>query len=299
MLTFFHQRIRRALSGALVPACLFLFQPLPAGEEARAYERIVSINLSADKLVLQLAEPERIVALSNLATDPELSTLADEASEFPSTLGSAESVLRLEPDIVFSGKYTKRQTTNLLEKTGIRVVRLPVAHNFEECRELIRKVAEILEVEARGEALIQEMNERLARLRKKTRARGFRPTALVYGEGGYTMGDRTLLHHILEAAGFKNHALSFDIHGQAELPLERLLLSPPDFLILLSYYENDPTLDALLLEHRALKNLPDPPHIIHLPLGWTLNGNNLTPRAAEYLWEQSETLLESSKKQQP
>lgn len=260
------------------------------GVREAPYQRIVSINLSADELVLQLADPEHIVALSRLVFDPELSRLADDAARFSPTDGSAEHVLRLEPDIVFAGQYTRRITSELLEQIGVKVVRLEVARDLEGCRALVRQVAEILDVKERGEALIREMDERLLRLDEKVSERGIRPTALLYGQGGYTQGEETLSHHIIEAAGFTNHASSFGIKGQGDLPLERLLLSPPDFLILLPYYENDPTMGSLLVRHRALRQLPDKMRIIEVPLAWTLTGNNLTARTAEHLWKQAEDI---------
>ncbi len=280
------------LGAAWVPAAF-------SDPDGAPYRRIVSINLSADELVLQLADPEHIAALSWLVFDPELSRLAGRAAGFPSTDGSAEHILRLEPDIVFAGQHTRRITSELLEQIGVRVVRLPVARSLEECRELVRQVAGILDVEERGEALIEDMDERLARLEEKVAARGSRPTALLYGQGGYTQGEETLAHHILEAAGLRNHASSFGVKGETDLPLEKLLLSPPDFLVLLPYYENDPTLGSLLVRHRALRQLPERMKIVEVPLAWTLTGNNLTARTAEHLWEQTEAALRDSPKEEP
>lgn len=272
---------------AVLPAAAETPTPEPGGRSAAPYERIVSINLSADELVLQLADPENIAALSRMVFDPELSRLADRAHNFTATDGSAEEILRLRPDLVLAGEYSHRTTTELLEQTGANVVRLPVATNLEEARGLIRRVAGILNVPRRGEALIQDMDKRLRRLESESPASGNRPTALFYGQGGHTQGTGTLAHHILRAAGFKNHARSFGIEGEAELPLERLLLAPPDFLVRVTYYENDPTLGSILLRHRALRQLPGKMKVIEVPLAWTLTGNNLTARTAEHLHQQA------------
>lgn len=280
-----------------IVAALILLSPPPsaqAADHSPPYQRIVSINLSADEIVLQLAPPESILALSRLASDPELSRLAAQAARFPSVDSSVEGILRSQPDIVFASQYTSRTTSDLLERFGIHVVRLPEANNLDDCRALVRQVAEILQLRERGEALIEEMDRRLHRLQERIGPRQDRPTALVYGHGGYTQGKATLLHHILEAAGLRNHAAHFGISGQARLPLESLLLSPPDFLILLSYHPQDPTLGALLASHRALRQLPQPLRSVEIPLGWTLAGNNLTIQTAEYLWEQIEAALPPS-----
>src|SRR5690554_2663141 len=75
-----------------------------------------SINVCADQLVLGLADPEQIVTLSWLASDPEESMLADAASAFPPNYGSAEELLRYDPDVVIAGAYTGTYTRALLER---------------------------------------------------------------------------------------------------------------------------------------------------------------------------------------
>ncbi len=263
------------------------------------YQRIVSINLDADELLLQLADPGHILALSQLASDPELSRLAHRANEFTSTSGATEEILLLEPDIVFAGEYTNPATIELLIRSGIEVVLLPVSRNLDDCRRLVRKVAGKLGLEELGESLIADMDERISRLESETERRGTRPTALIYGEGGYTLGDGTLAHHILEAAGLENHAASFNIQGEAGLPLEKLLLSPPDFLVILSYYDDHPTLGSMELRHRALRRLSGRMHIVDIPLGWTLTGNNLTARTAEHLWNKTDEILSEPREKKP
>ncbi len=264
--------------------------------ECRAAEppeprRIVSINLAADELVLQLAEAGNIAALSHLASDPRLSRLADRAAAFPSTSTAVEEILMLEPDIVFGSQYTPRITAELLERLGIEFVALPVATNIDECRELVLSVAEILGVQKRGEALVADMDRRFAELQQRVAERSIRPTALSYLQGGYTQGAESLLHHIMEAAGLRNHAESLGIRGEASLPLEKLILSPPDFLILLPFHDDDPTLGNMLVRHRALRQLSGRMYRIEIPLAWTINGNNLTVDTAEYLFEQTDAIL--------
>ncbi|MGB0498119.1 MAG: ABC transporter substrate-binding protein, partial [Rubricella sp.] len=68
--------------------------------------RVVSINLCTDILVLQLADPGQIAALTFLATDPRSSILAEEAAGFPLIRGRAEEVFALDPDLVLAGAFS-------------------------------------------------------------------------------------------------------------------------------------------------------------------------------------------------
>ncbi len=252
------------------------------------YTRIVSINLAADELLLDLVDPERIAALSRLASDPELSRLADRAAAFPSTGNTVEEVLRFEPDLVFASQFTSRNVTGLLERFGIEVVRLPAARNLRDCRELVLTVAAVVGETERGEQLAAEMDRRLAELNRKGGLGTGPATALVYGHSGYVQGRDTLIHDILESAGFRNHAAALGIAGEAVFPLERLVLNPPDFLVLLTYHERDPTLGAMHLRHRALRGIADRTHIIEIPLSWTITASHLTVDAAARLREKAE-----------
>ena len=58
---------------------------LPAGLAARAAkpERIVSVNLCTDQMLLELAPRQRIAAVTNLATDPLSTPVPEQAAGLP------------------------------------------------------------------------------------------------------------------------------------------------------------------------------------------------------------------------
>ena len=66
-----------------------------AAEDAVAPVRVVSQTVGSDELLLALAEPEQIAALSHIARDPAYSVVAAEAKKFPQiTQGDAETILK-------------------------------------------------------------------------------------------------------------------------------------------------------------------------------------------------------------
>ncbi len=58
--------------------------------EADAPRRVVSFNLCADQLLLALADPGQIVALSRFSRDPGMSAAARKARSFPVASGGIE-----------------------------------------------------------------------------------------------------------------------------------------------------------------------------------------------------------------
>ena len=266
------------LSGTLI------FSALAAGAE---YRRIASINLAADQLLLQLVEPERIAALSFLASDPELSVLAEEAAGIPGIRGDPEEILRLQPDLLLAGKHGHRQTLEFAERLGVRVLRLPIPNDFDEVREVITLLGAELGAEARARELIEEMDARLQALQRKAALLPERPTALALGHGGHAHGSASMMHAVLEAAGFRNAGEDLGIVFERKLALEQVLLDPPRFLVSTRYHPDHPTLGDRFLSHRSLRQIAGRMEKLEIPLAWITASNNLTVEAAENLHEQA------------
>ncbi len=251
------------------------------------YVRIASINLATDQLLLQLVERERIVALSFMAADPELSMLAEKAAGIPGLRGDAEEILRLQPDLLLAGEHGNRQALAFAERQGIPVLRLPVPNTFSEVREVITVLGRQLGAEEEARRLIEEMNNRLHVLEQKTSLRPERPTALAVGHGGHAHGSISMMHAVLEAAGFRNTGAEMGIVFERRLTLEQVLTDPPRFLVSTRYHPEHPTLGDRFLSHRALRQVAGQMDQLEIPLAWITASNNLTVQAAESLHKQA------------
>lgn len=218
-----------------------------------APQRIVSLNLCTDQLLLQLVKPQRIAALSPLSKDSRSSALHAKAEGIPTVRGNTEEVLALKPDLVLVGTYTTRHTNAMLRKFGIPVVAIPGANSFEDVRREIREVAEAVAEVPRGEQLIAQFDQRLELLRAS--APKNKKTAMRYSAGGYTAGSNTLYDSIFEAAGFINGAKSANVKGYGRLPMERLIMQKPDLILGSDYKPETPTQGNRMLSHPAIQGL--------------------------------------------
>eukprot|EP01034_Spumella_vulgaris_P018901 gene18901-24162_t len=81
-------------------ALLWAAAPAPAAKAPAVPQRIVSINLCADQLVLALADRGQIAGLTKNATDREMSGEAAAARGIPLLSNSAEQILAIEPDLI-------------------------------------------------------------------------------------------------------------------------------------------------------------------------------------------------------
>lgn len=271
-------RVPRRLTPALALLVLAAAWPAAAAPAPKP-QRIVSLNLCTDQILLQLVERERIAALSFLSQDAFSTALHEQARGLPVTYGNAEEVLALQPDLVLVGTYTTRHTTALLRRFGIPVLAVPGANGFAEVAEEIRSVARAVGEQARGEAIIDGFRARLAELAAAHREP--RPVTTQFSSGGFSAGSATLNHDIFAAAGHDNGAALSGLAGYGILPLERLVEHAPDILIGSDHRRSAPTLGNRLLQHPAIAGLGA--HAVTLPARLTVCGGPWNLDAAALL----------------
>jgi iron complex transport system substrate-binding protein len=216
-------------------------------------QRIVSLNLCADQLVVLLAEPSRIAALSKLARDRQLSYVAEQAEGFPLAQPNAESVLAYRPDLVLAGKLAAAPTVNFLKSKGVPVLQISLLSSFDGIREQTRSVGKALGAEARAEQLIAAMDKILAAEEDAGAVPATRrPVALSWQPGGFTAGSGTLMDAVLRAAGYDNLATLRGLKGYGFLTLETVAAGRPDLLIADTDLPDPPSLRQALLAHPVL-----------------------------------------------
>ena len=219
---------------------------------ATAPQRVVSINLCTDQLLLMLARPEQILSVSHLSTDPESSFMSAQASAYPLNHARVEELLALSPDLILANSYSPRSVVVSMRRLGYRVEEFVMAESIGDIRRNIERMAALLGAEARGKAMIDEMDRRLAELARKAEPR---PKGIFYQPRGYTSGSRTLQDDALEAAGWENLAKLMGIEGYRAVDLESLLLAAPDQLFTSPYAPGTHSRAQRQLRHPALRRV--------------------------------------------
>ncbi len=274
----------------LIGALAFLAGP----DRARAADpprRIVSLNLCTDQLLVDLVARERIAAVSYLATDRTLSAAASQLTGLKQVRGTAEEVLALNPDLVIAGEYTTGATVELLKRLGQRVLVVPMASDFDAMRKTVRQMAAAVGESQRGEDVLSAFDERLAGARSLVQTR---PTALAYQVGSFVSGPESLLDAAMEAAGFHNLARDRKLGAGGRLPLEQLVATPPDLLVLANAPDDFQTVLADNLRHPALADLMTRRPHVHLPMPYWMCATPKIAEAVEILAAMKSTSLAQS-----
>lgn len=254
-----------------------------AAAEGGPPSRIVSINVCADNLLLALSDPSQIVALSPYSVDPQLSFLADEATNFRHDAAEAETVIELDPDLVLAGRFTKLATRTMLSRLGYRVVLLDPARSIEQAIAQIRDVAALVGHAERGESLIGRIKTAGENARAVIASLEARPSAAVYQRRGYVTGSETLATDLMAVTGIDNIGGTLAGRFGGFVPLERLVDTRPDVLIVAAADARAEDQGSALLAHPALQRLYPSERRMILPERLTVCGGPSLPAALERL----------------
>lgn len=267
--------MRRAFAAIGAICCLAAAQ---AGNAAPG--RIVSINACTDQLLLALADREQILAITTYAHDPQMSFYADRAKGITAIRGTAEEVMKLKPDLVLAGSFTRSATREQLVNQGFRIATFPPANSIDDVRSQITEAASLLGHEARGRALIAELDAAFANLGEPLRAplRG-----LQLQRRAFASGSDTLIDDIMQRLGITNAATDLNIQDVGRTSLEAVLKTRPDVLILDKADPGAVDQGIALLAHPALEHLVPPERRIVVPLNQLVCGGPGVVLAAQTL----------------
>jgi len=265
-----NRQVHVALRLISLTLCVGCFGARAVADDARP-QRIVSINMCTDELLLRLADRDRIASVTWLSQDSRNANMAATAARIPANHGLAEEVLSFRPDLVLAGVYTTRTTVQLLKRTGIKVVEFGVPQTLEAVRRQIRDFAAAIGEKDRGEAMVADMDARLAEL--ATQAHTPPQSAIVLRPNGYTVGKGSLVDELMQRAGLDNLAARLGIDNHLQIPLEAVALQQADVLILNGESGGAPSLATETLHHPIVRKLGEKLRVVFMPSRlWTCAG---------------------------
>lgn len=241
-------------------------------------QRIVSINLCADQLVLALADRGQIAGLTRNATDTEMSGEAAAARGLPRLSNSAEQILAIEPDLIVGMPASRSGALAALPSQTYPLLDLNTANTLDEIYTSVRQTAAAVGHPARGDALIARMQSELAGLPKPGKGR----VAAYYQRRGYMTGTGTLIDELMTRVGLVNLAGKLGKPPLSQLSLEEMIAAQPDYLIVESATDIVTDQGSEMLHHPAIKDIPR----ISVPQAWTVCGSPAYTQAARSMADQ-------------
>jgi iron complex transport system substrate-binding protein len=259
--TPFRNRFRDGLIASLIL--------VPAQPVAARPQRIVSLNVCTDQLVLALADRAQIAGLTRYATSADMSAQAVQARGLTLLGNSGEEILALRPDLVIG------RPSAAIAALGVqhyRRIDVPKTDSLDDILAAIRQVGRAVGHPARGEALIAQMRRDLARIPQVGRGR----VAAYYQRRGYLTGAGTLVDDLFRRLGLVNLSTRLGKSALSQVSLEEMVAARPDFIVVESGTERAADLGTEMLHHPALRDIPR----VSLPQAWTVCGGPAYIRAA-------------------
>ena len=216
-----------ALGAAL--AALALAVPAHAGDAVPL--RVASLNLTADELLVELLPPERLVAVTRWADDPDMSSVAGRVPAAAVRLPRAdlERLIALQPDLVVVSEYTDADFLRLVERSGLRHHEMSGLASLAGIRAAITSLGAAVGAARPAARLVARMDGVLGALTRQLD--GARRPRVLYWADPHTAGADTSFGAIIEAAGAVNVGREIGLRGIVPLPGERAFTADPDVFL--------------------------------------------------------------------
>jgi iron complex transport system substrate-binding protein len=210
---------------------LVLLLALPALLGAGSPARVVSQTVGTDDLLMAIAAPGQIAALSHLARDVRYNPSSRQAGRFPCLrTGEAEDILRFRPDLVLVASYTQAETVALLRRAKVGLLMVDHFDTLEDLFGNARRIGQALGRQDRAEQLIRQWQARVKAL--DDRLKGCKPVrVLAVGFYPYTAGAGTTFQDLCDHAGALNVAAEAGLKGHVPTPNEKVLAWKVDMLV--------------------------------------------------------------------
>lgn len=234
---------------AALAGCAPAAADAPVPRSRSAPPRVVSINPCVDAVLMEVADPRQIAAISHYSHDARASSIRlDLARRFKATSGTAEEVVALAPDVVIAGGHVEPSTVAALARLSIPLVLIGVPATVEESNAQIRQIAQAVGQADRGEQLVRRIDAAV----RAARPVDARPApALIWQGGGMVPGEGTLPGELLKLTGFRNMSADYGLQSWDVLPLEHLAARPPRVLLSVEV----PAQGDRMLSHPVLDDL--------------------------------------------
>jgi iron complex transport system substrate-binding protein len=194
-------RVLTVLGALLLGSGYFGLRAAPSDPESAG--RIVSLAPNLTELLFELGVGSQVVGVTTYCVYPPETQKIEKIGGFINP--SLEKILSLEPQLVFSERWTSSKTVPTLRRLGLHVVEVPSPFSLAEIYQLMRIIGEALGRTARAEQLVEAMMNQVRQIREKAKSFPRRPTLYVeIDPPSWTVGSRSFVNEAISLCGAQN-----------------------------------------------------------------------------------------------
>jgi iron complex transport system substrate-binding protein len=198
-------------------------------------QRIVSVSLASDEILVDLVAADRIAALTYLADNSGISNVTEQAKQIPRRIkDNAESIIALQPDLVFMADWQSPDLIQAIRDAGISVYVYKAPGTIDEVKQVIEAISQAVGEEAVGKQLTLQMDGELDKITQKLQnvPADKHKTVLMYTLMGGTGGVGSTFDDIRRYASLKNAASIVGLGRSDILSKEQIVQANPDMFFM-------------------------------------------------------------------
>ena len=198
-------------------------------------QRIVSLNVSTDEILLDLLEGEtqRLAALSRLADDEGICGAGDKVKQVKGRAESTnlEAVLSYQPDLVIIPDYSLEPVRGL-RSAGMKVYVCHTPNDMQGVLQFIQEIGAAVGEADKGKQMAEGLQKQLDDIREKAlKAAGGKQQKVLALSFTGPLGMKGTFSDVCHYAGVRNALEGVDIPYQSNLSEEKMLELNPDLIL--------------------------------------------------------------------
>lgn len=132
-------------------------------------QRIISMSISTDEILIDLVDIKRIAAFSRLVDDPGISNIVERAQAVSNRVNgqSAEAIMALQPDLILVPDFVKPEVIQSLRDVDLRVYVYKTPKSMDEVKQCISLLAEAVDEKEHGAEIIAKMEQELQQIQNR------------------------------------------------------------------------------------------------------------------------------------
>lgn len=192
-------------------------------------QSIVTLNPSAAQTMWEIGGREKVVGVSQFASYLEGAESKTNISAAGESSFNLERIVSLEPDLVLAPNTISNDTVAQLRETGLTVFKFPFQQSIEDIQERTLLMGQLTGECDGAEETVASMEKRLNTVQRAVEGED-RPRVL-YVFFGYTAGEGTFAHRVIETAGGTNIAAEANISGYQQISQEVVVEYNPQWIV--------------------------------------------------------------------
>ena len=194
-------------------------------------ETVVTLNPSAAQTMWEIGAEEKVIGVTKHATNLEGAEERANVSRSGETV-NPETVVELDPDLVLapSSQVVSEDLIEVLREAGLTVYNFPSATSLDDVRAHTRLTGRLVGECDGADETVAWMDREIGVVEAAVEGED-RPDVL-YTFFGYTAGEGTFIHEVIETAGGNNVAAEAGIEEYQQINEETVLEQDPEWIVL-------------------------------------------------------------------